>query len=163
MTHRIATREEWDEAREKLLVREKEHTRLGDELAVFPDAVARQIGADIKIVTECRHARIARGGGADQRTWFGIEVAEVQEIGRQRLRQNGKVTLHVARREASRRTAMRSGPDCKARRKPAGGLRWVFSALRGKAHKPLRCGEPNISCRVVRASCLIHGQPHTTM
>jgi len=33
MTHRIATREEWDEAREKLLVREKEHTRLGDELA----------------------------------------------------------------------------------------------------------------------------------
>jgi predicted dithiol-disulfide oxidoreductase (DUF899 family) len=33
MTHRIATREEWDEAREKLLVREKEHTTLGDELA----------------------------------------------------------------------------------------------------------------------------------
>jgi len=33
MTHRIATREEWDVAREKLLVREKEHTRLGDELA----------------------------------------------------------------------------------------------------------------------------------
>jgi predicted dithiol-disulfide oxidoreductase (DUF899 family) len=31
--HRIATREEWDAAREKLLIREKEHTRLGDELA----------------------------------------------------------------------------------------------------------------------------------
>ena len=31
--HRIATREEWDAAREQLLVREKEHTRLGDELA----------------------------------------------------------------------------------------------------------------------------------
>ena len=31
--HRIATREEWDAEREKLLVREKEHTRLGDELA----------------------------------------------------------------------------------------------------------------------------------
>ena len=31
--HQIATREEWDAARERLIVREKEHTRLGDELA----------------------------------------------------------------------------------------------------------------------------------
>ncbi|HEY3050334.1 MAG TPA: DUF899 domain-containing protein [Gaiellaceae bacterium] len=31
--HRIGTREEWVAAREQLLVREKEHTRLGDELA----------------------------------------------------------------------------------------------------------------------------------
>src|ERR671919_3255690 len=31
--HTIATREEWLAAREQLLVREKEHTRLGDELA----------------------------------------------------------------------------------------------------------------------------------
>jgi predicted dithiol-disulfide oxidoreductase (DUF899 family) len=31
--HRIGTREEWEAAREELLVREKEHTRLGDELA----------------------------------------------------------------------------------------------------------------------------------
>ncbi|HEX2680438.1 MAG TPA: DUF899 domain-containing protein [Candidatus Acidoferrales bacterium] len=31
--HRIGTREEWLVAREKLLVREKEHTRLGDEIA----------------------------------------------------------------------------------------------------------------------------------
>ena len=30
---RIGTREEWLAAREQLLVREKEHTRLGDELA----------------------------------------------------------------------------------------------------------------------------------
>ena len=33
MTHQIATQEEWEIAREKLLAREKEHTRLGDELA----------------------------------------------------------------------------------------------------------------------------------
>jgi predicted dithiol-disulfide oxidoreductase (DUF899 family) len=32
-THTITTREEWLAAREELLVREKEHTRLGDELA----------------------------------------------------------------------------------------------------------------------------------
>jgi predicted dithiol-disulfide oxidoreductase (DUF899 family) len=31
--HRIGTREEWLAAREKLLISEKEHTRLGDELA----------------------------------------------------------------------------------------------------------------------------------
>jgi len=31
--HQIGTREEWLAARERLLVREKEHTRLGDELA----------------------------------------------------------------------------------------------------------------------------------
>jgi len=31
--HKIGTREEWQAAREQLLVREKEHTRLGDELA----------------------------------------------------------------------------------------------------------------------------------
>jgi predicted dithiol-disulfide oxidoreductase (DUF899 family) len=33
MTHRIGTREEWLAAREELLAREKEHTRLGDEVA----------------------------------------------------------------------------------------------------------------------------------
>ena len=32
-SHRIATREEWAAARNELLAREKEHTRLGDELA----------------------------------------------------------------------------------------------------------------------------------
>lgn len=32
-SHKIATREEWAAAREELLTREKEHTRLGDELA----------------------------------------------------------------------------------------------------------------------------------
>ena len=31
--HKIGTREEWLSAREQLLEREKEHTRLGDELA----------------------------------------------------------------------------------------------------------------------------------
>jgi predicted dithiol-disulfide oxidoreductase (DUF899 family) len=31
--HKIATREDWLAAREQLLIREKEHTRLGDELA----------------------------------------------------------------------------------------------------------------------------------
>jgi predicted dithiol-disulfide oxidoreductase (DUF899 family) len=31
--HRIGTREDWAAAREELLTREKEHTRVGDELA----------------------------------------------------------------------------------------------------------------------------------
>jgi predicted dithiol-disulfide oxidoreductase (DUF899 family) len=34
MTHKIGTRGEWAAAREELLAREKEHTRLGDELAL---------------------------------------------------------------------------------------------------------------------------------
>jgi predicted dithiol-disulfide oxidoreductase (DUF899 family) len=33
MDHKIGSREEWQVARERLLAREKEHTRLGDELA----------------------------------------------------------------------------------------------------------------------------------
>jgi predicted dithiol-disulfide oxidoreductase (DUF899 family) len=32
-SHKIETREQWAAAREELLAREKEHTRLGDELA----------------------------------------------------------------------------------------------------------------------------------
>ncbi len=32
-THKIATREEWQAARAALLEREKEHTRMGDDLA----------------------------------------------------------------------------------------------------------------------------------
>ena len=32
-THRVATREEWQAARDVLLEREKAHTRMGDELA----------------------------------------------------------------------------------------------------------------------------------
>ena len=31
--HKVGTREEWLAAREELLKREKEHTRLGDEIA----------------------------------------------------------------------------------------------------------------------------------
>ena len=31
--HEVVSREEWAAAREELLAREKEHTRLGDELA----------------------------------------------------------------------------------------------------------------------------------
>src|SRR5262245_1802087 len=33
ISHQVGTREEWQAAREALLAREKEHTRLGDELA----------------------------------------------------------------------------------------------------------------------------------
>jgi predicted dithiol-disulfide oxidoreductase (DUF899 family) len=33
--HKIGTREQWAAAREELLAREKEHTRLGDELVLM--------------------------------------------------------------------------------------------------------------------------------
>jgi predicted dithiol-disulfide oxidoreductase (DUF899 family) len=51
--HRIATREEWDAAREKLLIREKEHTRLGDELAQERrDLPWLPVGKDYRFDTE---------------------------------------------------------------------------------------------------------------
>ena len=34
--------------------------RLGDQLAVTPDPVARQVGADVEILAEPRHTRITR-------------------------------------------------------------------------------------------------------
>jgi predicted dithiol-disulfide oxidoreductase (DUF899 family) len=40
--HKIGSREEYEAAREELLQREKEHTRLGDELA----EQRRAVGAD---------------------------------------------------------------------------------------------------------------------
>ena len=97
--------------------------RLVDQLAVLPDPVARQIGADVEILAQCRHARIAGRRRAEQRAGLRIELAEAQEIGGQRLRQDGEIALHIARREARGRPAMRAGADRQPRRKAAAGLR----------------------------------------
>jgi hypothetical protein len=52
------------------------------------------------------------------------ELAKAQEITRERLRQNGKIALHVAARHAGGRAAVRSGPDRKPGRSTATGL-WL--------------------------------------
>ena len=70
-----------------------------DHLAVLPDAVERDVGADVEILAQRRQAPVARLGRAEQRAGLGIESAEAHEVGGERLRQDGEVALHVARRE----------------------------------------------------------------
>src|SRR5216683_4362340 len=72
----------------------------------FRHTIARQIEANVEVLAEFRHARIARGRGADQRTRLRIELAEPQKIARQRGRKDGEITLHKAGREPRGRPAM---------------------------------------------------------
>ena len=92
---------------------------LSDELAVFPDPVARQVGADIEIRAQFGHARVSGRRRSDQRARLWIDLAEAKEVRRQRLRQNGKIALHISRREAGGRSAVGAGPDREPRRKAA--------------------------------------------
>ena len=80
-----------------------------DELAVLPDAVARQVGADVEIETQRGDVRIADVGHPDQRARLGIGFTEAQEIRRKILRQDGKIPLHVPRRDAGCRDAQPAG------------------------------------------------------
>ena len=51
--HKIATREEWLAAREELLEREKEHTRLGDEIAQLRRGLPRvRVEKDYRFETD---------------------------------------------------------------------------------------------------------------
>src|SRR5215468_9873879 len=95
--------------------------RLADELAVPENPVARQVGADVKVVGERRQPKVAGRRGRQQRAGFGVEVAEPQEIAREVARQNGEIALHVTRGDAGRLTL----ESAAAGRKPrvAAGLR----------------------------------------
>ena len=68
--------------------------RLVDHLAVAPDAVARQVGADVEVEAERGNAGIADIGHADDRARFGIELAEPVEGRRQLLRQDREIALN---------------------------------------------------------------------
>lgn len=89
-----------------------------DELAVLPDAVARQVGADVEIETQRGDVRIADVGHPDQRARLGIGLTEAQEIRRKILRQDGKIALHIPRRDAGCRGAQAAAPAGKPGRKP---------------------------------------------
>ena len=67
--------------------------RLVDHLAVAPDAVARQVGADVEIDPERGNARIADIGHADDRARFRIELAEAVERRREFFRQDREIAL----------------------------------------------------------------------
>jgi len=85
-----------------------------DELAVIPDAIARQVGADVEIEPERGDLRIADVGDADQRAGFRIGLAEAEEIGGEIRRQGGEIALHVAGRDGCGSPAVAGEP----RRKP---------------------------------------------
>ena len=72
--HKIGTREKWAAAREELLAREKEHTRLGDELArqrreQQPGAVAcpRRCAISDRLVVGWQTADLPRRSTRDAR------------------------------------------------------------------------------------------------
>lgn len=60
----------------------------GDKVAVLPDAVAWQVGADVEVVAERRNHRRTGIRHADQRAGFWISLAEQQEITSEIARQN---------------------------------------------------------------------------
>src|SRR3546814_8809407 len=66
---------------------------LGDWLAVLPDAVERDVGADVDILAQGRQARIAWLAGRQQRTGLRVELAEAEEIVSQRLGQDGEIEI----------------------------------------------------------------------
>ena len=53
---------------------------------MLPDAIARDVAADVDVLPEFRQRGIARLGHGQQGTRLGIALAEMQEVGRQRAR-----------------------------------------------------------------------------
>ena len=111
--------------------------RLVDERAVAPDAIARQVGADVEIVGQSRNARIARRRDADQRARLRIALAELQKILRQGLRQDREIGLHEARRQPRGRAGMRIAPDRQPRRATGGKRLGIFPLHRRRCHRTL--------------------------
>jgi hypothetical protein len=93
--------------------------RLLHHLAVAPDAVARQVGADVEIDAERGNAGVADIGHADDRTRFGIELAEPVKRGRKLLGEDREIALDETVGDAGRggRHAAAAGmPGCHAGR-----------------------------------------------
>ena len=70
--------------------------RLLHHLAVAPDAIARQVGADVEIEAERGNAGIADIGHADDRARLRIELAEPVKRGRELLGQDHEIALDEA-------------------------------------------------------------------
>ena len=69
--------------------------RLFDEFAVAPDAVTRQVRANVKINPERRDTRIADLGDADDRARLRIELAEAMKRGGELFWQNRQIALDM--------------------------------------------------------------------
>ena len=108
--------------------------RLLDQLAVAPDAVARQVGADVEVGAERRHARVAGLGHAEQRARLRIALAEAQEVVGEVGGQDGEVALDIA--------------GCA----PAVGRRCSPRRTRSRAARPVSAGPTAPSMRLLPGS-----------
>src|SRR5437762_2153688 len=73
--------------------------RLLDEIAVTPNAIARQVGTDVEIGTERRYPWIADVGNADQWARPAVEVTEALECRGELLGQDDEIALQGSRRD----------------------------------------------------------------
>ncbi len=94
--------------------------RLVDQRAVAPDAVARQVGADVEILGQVRDARIAGRADADQRARLRIALAELHEILRQ-----------------SAAAGSRDWPARKPGARPDVGPEWALRRIASRAARPV--------------------------
>ena len=95
--------------------------RLLHHFAVAPDAIARQVGADVEIDAERGNAGIADIGHADDRARLWIELAEPVKRGRELLGQDREIALDETVGDAGR-----GGRPCRSGRH-AGLRRWAIN------------------------------------
>ena len=74
--------------------------RLLHHLAIAPDAITRQVGADVEIDPERGNARVADIGHANHGTRFRVELAKSVKRCRKLLREDSEIALHISRRDA---------------------------------------------------------------
>src|ERR1700724_1520334 len=67
------------------------------ELALTPHPIARQIAADIEILTQIRHTRVAGLGDGEHWTRLRVRLRESKEIVGQHLWQNDQIGLDITR------------------------------------------------------------------
>ena len=78
-----------------------------------PNAIQRQVGADIQFGTQGGKMRIACLRYRQHRAGFRISLGEPQEIMRQGFRQDHQVRLHIAWRQTRGWAGERTRPDAK--------------------------------------------------
>ena len=102
--HRLLERKRAaDEKRHEIVAPQVAHVRrLGHQLAVFPDPVSRNVGADVDVRAQLRQRRVAGLGHGQQGARLGVALAKMQEVRRQGARQDRQVGLHVSRRQIRR-------------------------------------------------------------
>jgi hypothetical protein len=84
---------------------------LVDQLTVAPDAVARQVAADVDVLAERGQRRLAGVAHGQQRAGLGVALAVAQEIVRPVTRQDHDVALDVAIGQAAGVRSPRAGPE----------------------------------------------------